>query len=203
MEEPTDRRYQRCLLGLRDNPSSKSAPLLSFYFLLAFSRSSSSGFSSHPIPESDSIIPKTAYYLPPSSILLPLTRSSNSSYCEWKGAATYWNICNPSNASETVKNRIWSYENPTKGFEAIKGYMSLYAGPWDCFVDGEKVQAQEGDFYGGWVTSDIEGPFKGGPGTWGYVHRLWFIRRACSRCMQKAYLRDRIILRWLKRVLLT
>lgn len=65
-----------------------------------------------------------------------------------------------------MKNRAWSYESPTKGFEAIKGYVSLYAGPWDCYVDGEKVDPQPGEFYGGWLTSDIEGKVKGGPGTW-------------------------------------
>ncbi|KAL8712718.1 MAG: hypothetical protein Q9225_006895 [Loekoesia sp. 1 TL-2023] len=107
------------------------------------------------------------YYLPPDSILLPLTRSSHSSYCEWKGAATYWNIANPSDSS-VVRNRIWSYPKPTDKYESIKDYLSFYAGPWDCYVDGEKVQPQPGDFYGGWVTSDIEGPIKGGPGTLGW-----------------------------------
>ncbi|KAI4198579.1 MAG: hypothetical protein LQ346_002732 [Caloplaca aetnensis] len=108
------------------------------------------------------------YYLPPSSLLVPLTRSSHSSFCEWKGAATYWNIAKPDNESEVVKNRIWSYPQPTKGFSPIKDYLSFYAGPWDCYVDGERVEPQPGDFYGGWVTSDIEGPIKGGPGTWGW-----------------------------------
>lgn len=67
-----------------------------------------------------------------------------------------------------VRNRAWSYAKPTKGYESIKDYLSFYAGPWDCYVDGEKVEPQPGDFYGGWVTSDIEGPIKGGPGTWGW-----------------------------------
>ncbi|KAL9604004.1 MAG: hypothetical protein Q9219_000766 [cf. Caloplaca sp. 3 TL-2023] len=108
------------------------------------------------------------YYLPSDSILSPLIRSPHSSYCEWKGRATYWSITNPSNTAETVRNRIWSYTQPTKGFESIKDYLSFYAGPWDCYVDGERVEPQPGDFYGGWVTSDIEGPIKGGPGTWGW-----------------------------------
>ena len=72
------------------------------------------------------------------------------------------------NTSEVVKGRIWSYEQPTRDFESIRGYLSFYAGPWDCYVDGERVEPQPGDFYGGWVTSDIEGPVKGGPGTWGW-----------------------------------
>lgn len=65
-----------------------------------------------------------------------------------------------------MENRIWSYDRPTGGFEPIKGYLSLYAGPWDCFVDGEKVKAQPGNFYGGWVTSEIEGIVKGKNGNW-------------------------------------
>ncbi|KAI9870404.1 MAG: hypothetical protein M1830_004291, partial [Pleopsidium flavum] len=62
---------------------------------------------------------------------------------------------------QTVHNRIWSYENPTKPFEKIKGYLSFYAGPWECFVDEERVEAQPGDFYGGWVTGEVTGKVKG------------------------------------------
>lgn len=69
-------------------------------------------------------------------------------------------------AGKTTANRIWSYDSPTGGFAPIQGYLSLYAGPWDCFVDGEKVEAQPGDFYGGWVTSDITGIVKGRNGNW-------------------------------------
>ena len=89
--------------------------------------------------------------------------------CEWKGKATYYEIANPAKPEDIVKNRIWSYDNPTSGFKAIKGYLSFYAGPWNCYVDGEKVEPQPGDFYGGWMTSDIErASVKGGPGTWGW-----------------------------------
>ena len=110
----------------------------------------------------------TAYYLPQTSFAIPLHKSTHSSFCEWKGRATYWNIALPGTA-EIVQNKAWSYESPTKGFEPIKGFLSLYANaPWECYVDGEKVEPQEGDFYGGWVTSDIEGKIKGGPGTWGW-----------------------------------
>ena len=89
---------------------------------------------------------------------IPLTKTSRSSYCEWKGRATYYSVTVD---GETVTNRIWGYDNPTKGFAPIKGYLSLYAGPWDCYVDGENVEPQPGDFYGGWVTSDIDGIVKG------------------------------------------
>lgn len=109
------------------------------------------------------------YYLPPASVKVPLRPSNHSSFCEWKGRATYHSIANPSQPDEVVRNRIWSYETPTNSFGAIKGYLSFYAGPWDCFVDGEQVHAQPGDFYGGWMTSDIEqSAVKGGPGTWGW-----------------------------------
>ncbi|KAH8648601.1 hypothetical protein BX600DRAFT_442888 [Xylariales sp. PMI_506] len=99
------------------------------------------------------------YYLPPSSIKVPLTQTSRSTYCEWKGRATYYSLT--TDGTSAVANRIWSYNNPTSGFEPIKGYLSFYAGPWDCFVDGEKVEPQPGDFYGGWVTSELDGIIKG------------------------------------------
>jgi uncharacterized protein (DUF427 family) len=106
------------------------------------------------------------YYLPPSALKVPVTANTKSSFCEWKGRATYYDIANPANPSEVVRNRAWSYDSPTAGFKDIKGYLSFYAGPWDCFVDGEKVEAQPGDFYGGWMTSDIEKEaVKGAPGT--------------------------------------
>lgn len=104
-----------------------------------------------------------AYYLPPSSVKFPLKPTGRQTYCEWKGAATYYKVDSPSEG-KTVSNRIWSYDKPTSGFEPIKGYLSFYVGPWECFVDGEKVEAQPGDFYGGWVTSEIEGIVKGRTG---------------------------------------
>ncbi|KAL6690702.1 hypothetical protein J3F84DRAFT_180443 [Trichoderma pleuroticola] len=103
----------------------------------------------------------SSYYLPPSSIKVPLQPTTRSSWCEWKGAATYYSIALPDG---TVANRIWSYNSPTSGFASIRGYLSFYAGPWDCFVDGERVEPQPGDFYGGWVTSEIEGIVKGRTG---------------------------------------
>ena len=114
------------------------------------------------------------YYLPPSALKIPLQKTSRSSYCEWKGQATYYAVTKPGSDSgkgdgEVVRDRIWSYDSPTQGFEEIKGYLSFYAGPWECFVDGGKVEAQPGDFYGGWMTSDIErSSVKGAPGTRGW-----------------------------------
>jgi uncharacterized protein (DUF427 family) len=129
------------------------------------------------------------YYLPRNSISDNFKLSQiphKASLCEWKGRATYWDVINQS-TGETVKGKVWSYESPTPAFKNIKGYLSFYANdvPWECFVDDEKVTPQEGeepvcatlsdrlicaagDFYGGWVTSELEGPMKGGPGTWGW-----------------------------------
>lgn len=105
------------------------------------------------------------YYLPPSSLKVDLTKNSHSSFCEWKGRASYYEIKSPD--GKTTKNRVWSYDNPSGRFKEIKDYLSFYAGePWDCYVDGEKVEAQPGDFYGGWLTSDIDREYvKGAPGT--------------------------------------
>jgi len=68
-----------------------------------------------------------------------------------------------------VENAAWSYQTPSAGYESIKGYLAFYPSKTDaCYVDDEQVQPQEGDFYGGWITSNIVGPFKGGAGTWGW-----------------------------------
>ncbi|KAI9725239.1 MAG: hypothetical protein M1828_003420 [Chrysothrix sp. TS-e1954] len=119
------------------------------------------------------------YYLPPSSLKATLTPTSRTSMCEWKGLATYFSIAPPSpleggsltgaiNAGKPVNDRAWAYPRPTDRFGEIKDHVSFYAGgvPWECYVDGERVEAQEGDFYGGWMTSEIgkEG-VKGAPGT--------------------------------------
>ncbi|KAL3956710.1 hypothetical protein ACCO45_009556 [Purpureocillium lilacinum] len=103
------------------------------------------------------------YYLPRTSVKLALTPTGRRTGCEWKGTATYYEA--KLGDGTTVANRIWTYEAPTPAFEPIRGYLSFYAGPpWDCFVDGERVEPQPGDFYGGWVTSDIEGIVKGHTG---------------------------------------
>lgn len=84
------------------------------------------------------------YYLPPSSVQIPLSRNSHASFCEWKGRASYYDLTNPSNPNQVVKSRVWSYDSPTGGFKDIKDYLSFYAGPWDCYVDGERVEPQPG-----------------------------------------------------------
>ncbi|MEO8396816.1 MAG: DUF427 domain-containing protein [Chloroflexota bacterium] len=107
------------------------------------------------------------YYIPPSDIHREYLKSARGqSFCEFKGAASYWTLEVDSKASESA---AWSYANPSPDFRAIKDYLAFYASRVDeCYVDDERVLAQEGDFYGGWITSEIVGPFKGGAGTRGW-----------------------------------
>ena len=107
------------------------------------------------------------YYIPPTDIKMEyLLLTPQSSFCEWKGRAGYYTI---RVGDKEVQNAAWFYPNPTPAFTTIKDYVAFYAHLMDaCYIDGEKVQPQPGNFYGGWITSDIVGPFKGEPGTWGW-----------------------------------
>lgn len=107
------------------------------------------------------------YYIPPEDVHMEyLTPTSHRSFCEWKGAASYYTL---TVGDKTLENVAWYYANPVPAFASLKNYLAIYPGKMEaCYVDGEKVQTQEGDFYGGWITSDIVGPFKGGTGTWGW-----------------------------------
>lgn len=107
------------------------------------------------------------YYIPPEDVKLEyLVRTSQQTQCEFKGTAIYYHI---RVGDKSVSNIAWSYPSPTPGFAAIQDHLAFYPSKMDaCLVDGELVQAQDGDFYGGWITKNIVGPFKGGPGTWGW-----------------------------------
>lgn len=107
------------------------------------------------------------YYIPLADIKSEfLTRTSRSTFCEWKGQATYYTV---KVGDKETRDAAWFYPEPTRAFAAIKDYVAFYPSKMEaCYVDGERVQAQEGDFYGGWITSEIVGPFKGGAGTWGW-----------------------------------
>lgn len=107
------------------------------------------------------------YYLPPADVNLSLLAPApGSSYCEWKGVARYWDLVA---GQERLPKLAWSYPDPTPAFEALRDHLAFYAGPLDaCLVDGEQVRPQPGGFYGGWITRDLVGPFKGGPGTLGW-----------------------------------
>jgi uncharacterized protein (DUF427 family) len=90
-----------------------------------------------------------------------LAPAAGSSVCEWKGAASYWRL-----ASQPAGIAVgWSYPDPISDFKILKDYISFYPGRVDCYVDGEKVRPQPGEFYGGWITEDVVGPFKGERGT--------------------------------------
>lgn len=85
-----------------------------------------------------------SYYIPRSDVKIPLNKTSRSTFCEWKGAASYFSVAAPD--GQKVDNRVWTYENPTARFKDIKDYVSFYNGPWECYVDGEKAQPQPGEF---------------------------------------------------------
>jgi len=107
------------------------------------------------------------YYLPPDDVRKQfLEPTAGSSFCEFKGQAKYWSLKVGSCRAEKA---AWSYPAPTAAFAAIKGYLAFYASRVDeCWVGDDRVMPQEGDFYGGWITSRIVGPFKGAPGTRGW-----------------------------------
>ena len=108
------------------------------------------------------------YYIPPDDIKMKYLEpvASGRSFCEWKGVAGYYNL---SLADKLVRNAAWYYPQPTSEFAPIENYLAFYPSKMDaCYVDGELVKAQPGDFYGGWITKDIVGPFKGEAGSWGW-----------------------------------
>jgi uncharacterized protein (DUF427 family) len=107
------------------------------------------------------------YYIPLQDIkagILQPTR--HRTFCEYKGAAHYYTL---TVGEKSLPNGAWYYPDPTAGYESIANHVAFYPGKMDeCYVNEERVQAQAGDFYGGWITSDIVGPFKGAPGTLGW-----------------------------------
>ena len=107
------------------------------------------------------------YYIPPEDIKMEyLARTDRTSWCEWKGRASYYSI---TVNGRQATNAAWSYPKPEKAYETIRNHVAFYPQQMDaCYVDGERVQPQPGGFYGGWITSDVVGPFKGGLGTAGW-----------------------------------
>lgn len=92
-----------------------------------------------------------------------LIENPRTSYCEWKGSARYLDV---RAGDRTARASAWYYPDPTPAFEPIRDHVAFYPSAMDaCSVDGEEVRPQPGGFYGGWVTSDVVGPFKGEPGT--------------------------------------
>lgn len=106
-------------------------------------------------------------YVPPAAFAPGVLRpAGGSSFCEWKGVAGYHDLVT---RATTAERAGWSYARPTPAFRDLRDHVAVYPSRVDaCLLDDERVQAQEGDFYGGWITDDLEGPFKGGPGTRGW-----------------------------------
>jgi uncharacterized protein (DUF427 family) len=107
------------------------------------------------------------YYIPRTDIAPDTLRhAEGSSFCEWKGTASYWDVV----IGTVVLSRVgWSYADPSRAFAALRDHVAFYAAPFDrCSVDGETVIPQPGGFYGGWITSRVTGPFKGIPGSRGW-----------------------------------
>ena len=108
------------------------------------------------------------YYVPPGDIAPGLLQPSaqGGSWCEWKGAARYWDAVLPGGTLAAV---AWSYPRPSPSFAALADHVAFYAAPFDgCFVGEWRAAPQPGGFYGGWVTPNLAGPFKGVPGS-----RFW------------------------------
>lgn len=103
------------------------------------------------------------YYIPLDDVIARLIPSSGKSVCEWKGHAVYFDVP----AGETTANRAaWSYLEPTPGFVDLANHVAFYASAMDdCFIGDERVIPQPGDFYGGWVTTNLIGRIKGAAGT--------------------------------------
>jgi uncharacterized protein (DUF427 family) len=108
------------------------------------------------------------YYIPPANIAMGYLKASNRrrSFCEFKGYADYWDVEVDGIVS---REAAWSYAEPSAKYAALKDHLAFYANRVDeCSVDGEIVVPQPGDFYGGWITSHVKGPFKGAAGTMGW-----------------------------------
>lgn len=103
------------------------------------------------------------YYLPPAAIQATLLPVQGSSFCEWKGVARYFDV---RAGTATAPRAAWTYDTPTARFAALAGYVAFYAALMDeVWVGDLRVIPQPGNFYGGWVTPNLEGRIKGAPGT--------------------------------------
>jgi uncharacterized protein (DUF427 family) len=107
-----------------------------------------------------------SFYIPWEDVDRSLLQPApGSSVCEWKGPATYWSLVE---GERRLPNVAWSYPRPSAGSAALAGCVAFYPRDLECRVGGEAVLPQPGGFYGGWITPELVGPFKGGPGTSGW-----------------------------------
>lgn len=107
------------------------------------------------------------YYVPPEDVRLEyLTPTQGITFCEWKGQARYYDI---TVNGKTARRAAWYYPSPNAAYAGLVRHVAFYPSKMDaCLVDDEPAHAQPGDFYGGWITAEIVGPFKGDPGTLGW-----------------------------------
>ena len=107
------------------------------------------------------------YYLPPEDVRREfLVASARRSFCEWKGQAVYFSV---KVGERIAADAAWSYPEPTPDQARIRDHIAFYASRVDnCYVDGERVTPQRGGYYGGWITSEVVGPFKGEAGSAGW-----------------------------------
>jgi len=107
-----------------------------------------------------------SFYLPWDDVAHHLLqRAPGTSTCEWKGPAQYWSLVD---GARSLPGVAWSYPQPLAGAEALADCVAFYPADLDCSVGGVAVRAQPGGFYGGWITPELVGPFKGEPGSEGW-----------------------------------
>jgi uncharacterized protein (DUF427 family) len=104
-------------------------------------------------------------YVPPADVQARLVPSERASFCEWKGHARYWHV---EVAGQMLPHAAWSYPEPEAPYALLRDHVAFYPALFACTLDGETVRPQEGAFYGGWITGELRGPFKGAPGTEGW-----------------------------------
>ncbi|GGB58426.1 hypothetical protein GCM10011316_33120 [Roseibium aquae] len=103
------------------------------------------------------------YYIPPADVDCTLRPMRQRTWCEWKGAASYFDVVV---GGKTAPSAAWCYEQPAGAFRPITGYLAFYASKMDrCLVGDAEVNPQAGSFYGGWLTPNLRGTAKGAPGT--------------------------------------
>jgi uncharacterized protein (DUF427 family) len=108
-----------------------------------------------------------SYYLPQADVAMALLEPTDKrSFCEWKGVAVYYDVVV---GQARIPDAAWGYADPTTAFAVLKDHIAFYASVFEtCLIDGKAVTPQPGGFYGGWITDDVKGPFKGVPGS-----RFW------------------------------
>ena len=106
------------------------------------------------------------YYLPPADVRMDLlARNHHRTFCEYKGRAAYYDLAY---GGHTITDVAWFYPEPVAVFAELRDLLAFYPSKVDCYVGKDLAHSQEGDFYGGWITPRVVGPFKGAPGTMGW-----------------------------------